>query len=226
MKLKILGLHSSLVLGGLVFIQGLSFGDLRLVRPKEAPPVNSWKGVKEPQLKKGFYALPTGFTFDAVLPNAIFSYNLVTPAIAVIEEDILFLDEVVLPKETRLIGFVQAVHSLDRVNVDFHTCVFPNGQEIPFSAMALSPDGSAGVVGKLETHKDAMAAKTAMRTIFSGAAVAASVSPVPTMGTAMAANLSQEAATTIDSTNVKELDSVKVEPKTSIKVFVHGRTEY
>ena len=199
---------------------------------QQEAPKTRWKGVKEPQMaRRGNYALPTGFTFDAVLVNAIFSYNLLTPAVAVLEEDIAYLGEVVLPKDTRFIGTVQAVHSLDRVNIDFTTCVFPDGQEVHVQGMALSPDGSAGVVGKRETHKDVLAAKTAMKTIFAGASVAASAASVasgggPTIGNSVAANLSQEAANSIDTSSVKDLDSIAVEGKAAVKIFLHVRTEF
>ena len=116
--------------------------------------------MKTPLVGKGNYFLPTGFTFEAVIEGAIFSYNLLTPTVAIVDENITYLNDVVLPKGTRLIGVVQVAHSLDRINIDFQTVVFPNGQEIKINAMALSPDGSAGVKGKVEQHKDSRRRKS------------------------------------------------------------------
>ena len=64
-----------------------------------------------------------------MLEGAIFSYNLLTPVSAVADENIRYQDEIVFPKGTKFIGVVQVVHSLDRVNIDFHTCVFPDGEQ-------------------------------------------------------------------------------------------------
>src|SRR6266851_1785133 len=93
------------------------------LKMKDQPPVAAgvlWKGIKEKQEKRGNYALPTGFTFEAVLEGAVFSYNLLTPAVAVVEDDITYNGELVIPKKSRLIGIVDVVHSLDRININFH----------------------------------------------------------------------------------------------------------
>jgi type IV secretory pathway VirB10-like protein len=184
-----------------------------------------WKGVSAPLPKKGHYALPTGFTIEALLDGSIFSYNLLTPAMAVLEDDLTAHNEVVMPKGTRFIGVVEVVHTLDRVNIDFHTCVFPDGQEIKVSAMALSVDGSAGVKGKLETHKDAWAARIAMQTIATGVQ-AGTEAAAPSVGNAMASGLAQETSQSLNTPNAKELDSVSVEDRTPIRIFLRERTEY
>ncbi len=188
-------------------------------------PPKPWRGVKNPLPRKGNYFLPTGFTFEAVLEGAIFSYNLLTPASAVADENICYRDEIVLPKGTKFIGVVQVVHSLDRVNIDFHTCVFPEGEEIKVDFMALWTDGSAGVKGKVETHKDAVAAKVAMKSVLAGVQAGA-VAAAPTVEGAVAAGLSQEAVTTLDTSSAKTLDSISIEERTPIKIFVKERTEY
>lgn len=184
-----------------------------------------WKGVKEPLPKKGNHFLPTGFMFDAVIDNAIFSYNLLTPAVAFVDDHVTYQDEIVLPKGTRFIGLVQVIHSLDRVNIDFHTCVFPDGQEIRINFMALSTDGSAGVKGKVQKHKDAMAAKIAVKSVLAGVQAGAAMGS-PTPENAMTAGLSQEAMSSMDTPNVKTLQSISVEERTGIKLFVRQRTEF
>ncbi|MCX7716441.1 MAG: TrbI/VirB10 family protein, partial [Endomicrobia bacterium] len=121
--------------------------------------VELWTGLTNPPQQKGKYFLHTGFMFDAVLQTAIFSYNLESPVIAETEFDIIYLDKVMIPKGTKLIGYTSVLKSADRVNVFFHTMVFPNGQEIKFAGLALHTDGSAGIPGKVKKHKEAIPAK-------------------------------------------------------------------
>jgi hypothetical protein len=188
-------------------------------------PAKPWRGVKNPLPRKGNYFVPTGFTFEAVLEGAIFSYNLLTPVSAMADENIRYQDEIVFPKGTKFIGVVQVVHSLDRVNVDFHTCVFPDGEEIKVKFLALWRDGSAGVKGKVETHKDAVAAKVAMKSVLAGVQAGAAVA-APTVEGAMVSGLSQEAVATLDTSSAKTLESISVEERTPIKIFVKERTEF
>ncbi|MFG0221337.1 hypothetical protein, partial [Streptococcus suis] len=82
--------------------------------------------------------LPTGFTFPVRLENAVYSYNIETPAIAVVEKDVVYLQHVVIPADTRVIGTVGVVKSHDRVLITFHTLVFRTGDEVKFAGMGLS----------------------------------------------------------------------------------------
>jgi len=184
-----------------------------------------WKGMANPLPKKGNYTFPSGFTFDAILEGAIFSYNLLTPAVALLDEDAVYLNEVIIPKGSRFIGVVQVAHSLDRINIDFSVCVFPNGQEIKIGAMALSPDGSAGVKGKVEKHKDVYAAAIAMRTIATGVQAGVAMA-APSVTNAMANSLTQETAQNLETPNLQQLESISVEERTPIRVFIRQRTEY
>ena len=209
-----------------IFLAGpFCYGDnLKLIDPLTLEPVESWKGVKDPLPKKGNYFLPTGYTFDAVLETAIFSYNLVTPTIAFVDRHVIYQKEVVIPKGSRFIGTVHVLHSLDRVNIYFHTLVFPDGQEVQTLFLALSPDGAAGVKGKVEKHKDAVAAKVAMKSVLAAAQAGASVSP--TVEGSMTSGLAQEASASLDTTNPKQLESISVEDRTPLKIFVTKRIEF
>jgi type F conjugative transfer system protein TrbI len=214
------------LLGGLL-LSSLK-GNCTPLKLKDQPPLApgvTWKGVKEKAVKRGNYALPTGFTFEAVLEGAVFSYNLLTPAVAVLEDDVTYNGELVIPKKSRLVGVVGVVHSLDRINIDFRSCVFPDGEEIRIDGMALSMDGSAGVKGKVEKHNDTLAAKVAMRTIATGVEAGAAMS-TPSIGNAMASDLTQQASQSLDTTNVKDLESIYVEERAPIKIFLKQRTEY
>jgi hypothetical protein len=103
--------------------------------------------------KKADCFLTTGFSFPARLETAVFSYNIETPAVAILDRNISFLDKVVLPAGARIIGTVAVQKSHDRINLAFATIVFPNGDELKFSGIALSLDGSAGLKGKVENQR-------------------------------------------------------------------------
>jgi len=185
----------------------------------------SWKGIKAPSPKKGNYALPTGFTFEAVLEGAVFSYNLLTPAVAVLEEPIDYQGEIVFPKGTKLVGQVEVLHTLDRVNINFRTVVFPDGQEIRGDFLGLSMDGSAGVKGKVETHKDAVAAKIAMKSVLAGVQASAAAG-TPTVESSVASGLSQQASSYMDTSSVKTVESISIEERTPLKIMLRERLEF
>lgn len=168
--------------------------------------------------------LPTGFIFSALLPEAVYSYNTLAPVIAVLESDVKFLNRLVMPAGTRLIGNVNTVHTFDRANITFSLVVLPEGCEFPISAVALSADdGSTGVKGKLEKHEDSIAAqvalKSALSAVQSGAQIAA-----PFEAT-LASNFTGEANQMVDQniSKVKSLESIYIRERTAIRVFVLRR---
>lgn len=111
-----------------------------------------------------------GFTFDAGLITSILSFNTITPVIAETEFDILHLGKVVFPKGTKIIGKSNLIKTLDRVNVEFNTIVYPNGRWFPFTGLALHTDGSGGVPGKAKKEKASAPARILLKT--AGAATA------------------------------------------------------
>lgn len=185
-----------------------------------------WLGVTQKAVSKMNYSLPTGFTFPARLENAIFSYNVETPAIAVVERDALYQKRVVVPAETRVIGTVSVLKSHDRVLINFHTLVFPTGDEVKVSAMALSLDGSAGLKGKVETHKDSAVANTVLRSVVGGAQAALSVTGVDPIASQTALGVSQEAIKELDAERQQVTASVSVDAETGLRVYLPQRLEY
>lgn len=168
--------------------------------------------------------LPTGFTFPALLPDAIFSYNTAAPVIAVLEDDVRFRERVVFPRGTRLVGSASTLHTLDRVNILWELAVPPDGCEFSFSGIALSAsDGSAGIVGKVEKHEDSIAAHVALKSMLGAASAAASVA-APIEG-AVAGGITSEASQAVDQSlaKVKKLESIYVHERTQIRVFVLRR---
>ncbi|MDO8757453.1 MAG: hypothetical protein Q7J64_05540, partial [Elusimicrobiota bacterium] len=93
-------------------------------KKENAGPPAKFTSVTQKITSKTNYFLPTGFTFPVRLENAIFSFNVETPAIAVVERDVVYLRRVVIPAGTRAIGSVAVLKSHDRVLINFHTLVF------------------------------------------------------------------------------------------------------
>ncbi|MFH1367866.1 MAG: TrbI/VirB10 family protein [Elusimicrobiota bacterium] len=137
--------------------------------------LQAWPGLTSQKKSEFKNFLHTGFTFDAVIKTAIFSFNIETPVIALVEYDITFNDKIVLPKGTKLIGAASIIKSDDRVNVIFQIAVFPDGSEIPFIALALDKEGAAGVPGKKKNTKAAIPARVILEAAGAGASAASPV---------------------------------------------------
>ena len=77
----------------------ISRGAFREKKETSGPP-EGFKGVTQKTPMKTNYFLPTGFTFPVRLENAIFSFNVETPAIAAVERDVVYQRRVVIPAGT------------------------------------------------------------------------------------------------------------------------------
>ncbi len=185
-----------------------------------------WAGVTQKTPSKTRYFLPTGFTFPVRLENAVYSYNVQTPAIAVVEKDVVYLQRVVIPVDTRVIGTVGVIKSHYRVLITFHTLVFKTGDEVTFSGMALSLDGSAGVKGKVETHKDSSVANTVLSSFLGGAQTALTVSGVSPIAAGATSGLAQEANNSLDAQRQEVTESISIDAETGLRVYLPQRTEY
>lgn len=188
--------------------------------------VADWEGLTKKPERKLRYFLPTGFTFPARLENAIYSYNSETPAIVLVERHIEYLERIVIPAGTRLIGAVSVVKSHDRVLIRFQTMVFPEGDEIALTAIALSLDGSAGIKGKVEKHKDAAVANTVLRSIVAGTQVALDATMVNPVAASAAQGVSQEALQSLELERQQVTTSISVDAETGVRVYLARRIEY
>jgi len=56
---------------------------------KEAKP-EGWQGVTKKTPLTTHYFLPTGFTFPVRLVNAVYSFNVASPAICVVEKEVQY----------------------------------------------------------------------------------------------------------------------------------------
>lgn len=193
---------------------------------KQKPP-EEFAGVTKKAELKTHYFLPTGFTFPARLENAIFSYNVETPAIAVVERNVEYLNRFVIPAGTKVIGTVAVQQSHDRVLINFQTMVFPSGDEVHFPALALSLDESAGIKGKVETHKDSAVANTVLRSLVSGTQTALMATGVSPIAAGAAQGLGGEATSALDTQRQQVVTtSVSVDAETPIRIYLPQRVEY
>ena len=179
----------------------------------------AWDGPTVKRESKMQYFMHTGFTFDAVLKTAIFSFNTITPVICQTEFDISFLGKIMVPKGSKIIGTCNIEKSIDRVNVTFNTIVFPDGQEMKISGIALHTDGSGGIPGKVKKQKARMPAKILLTAAAAGASVAVDSSVPAEMIKGMAEETQQELAQ-------KQDYSISVKKDIAVLVYIVDRIEY
>ncbi len=135
---------------------------------KEELKQNPQEEIKQKEKTKN---ISTGVKVKAHLANAIFSFNVSSPVIAITDEDIKKDEIVLLPKNTQLVGDAGIVKSRDRVNIKFSTMILPNGEEIKVRAMALGADGSGGIKGKIDKQYDKSLLRAAGETVLAGASL-------------------------------------------------------
>jgi type IV secretory pathway VirB10-like protein len=195
-------------------------------KKEDAGPPAKFVGVTQKTPTKANYFLPTGFTFPVRLENAVYSYNVETPAIAVVERDVVYLRRVVIPVGTRAIGTVAVLKSHDRVLINFHTLVFETGDEVKLTGIALALDGSAGLKGKVEAHKDSAVANTVLRSLVSGTQAALDVSGVSPIASQATGGLAQEAVKELDTQRQEVNESITIEAETGLRVYIPQRFEF
>ena len=105
------------------------------------------------------------------------------------------------------------------MNVTFHTIVFPDGQEIKFSGIALHTDGSGGIPGVVHKEKAAVPAKILLAAAATGASVVASNSVPAQMIQGIANDTQQEMAG-------KQDYSISIKKDTAIQIYIVTRLEY
>ncbi|MFA5858187.1 MAG: TrbI/VirB10 family protein [Elusimicrobiota bacterium] len=177
--------------------------------------IEPWTGMTNTVQTKMKYFMHTGYMFDAVLQTAIFSYNIESPVIAEIEYDVIYLDKIILPKHSKIIGYASILKSDDRVNIFFHTTVFPNGQELKINALTLNTDGSLGIPGVVKKYQEILPAKILLET-------AANIA-VPGIAKPIIKELTADSARDL---SYKPTYSVTVKKGTPVVVYIVDRVEY
>lgn len=96
--------------------------------------------------------LPMGSTIAAKLVNSVLSTDNNSPVIAEIPEAIDWKGGMLIPSGTRAIGQGVLDDATERLQVRFHTLVFPEGDQHSISAIALLGDGSSGIAGDFHSR--------------------------------------------------------------------------
>lgn len=95
--------------------------------------------------------LPLGTLIPAKLSNTVLSSDPNAPIIGLIEDDVLWENEVVIPQNTQAFGQGSLDETSERLQVRFYTLVTPEGEEFAFSGLALLADGSSGLTGEFSS---------------------------------------------------------------------------
>jgi hypothetical protein len=179
------------------------------------------KKDRQPDIKLG---IPSGTKIPALLADRVFSFNVAAPVTALVSKDFKFQDKVAIPKDSKFLGEVNVVKSVDRVNVRFDLLILPDGRELRVRAVALSEDGSAGIKGRVDKHTDTKVLKAVGETLLAGASMfvgARSQDPYSLedqMRVNLAENLANQASQDIRS--VKTDKSITVESGVRILVML------
>ncbi|MFH0984269.1 MAG: TrbI/VirB10 family protein [Candidatus Omnitrophota bacterium] len=191
------------------------------------PPIkaeSSGARVQETRAQQKLLGLPSGTKIPARLSNRIFSFNVAAPVIAQVIRDFKWQENIVIPRDSKFLGEASVLKTLDRINVKFETLIFPDGRELRVRAMALSEDGSGGIKGKVDKHRDMKTLKAIGETLLGGASLfvgGAGQGPYnleDQLRVNLATSLTGQAAQ--DLRSVKTEESVTVETDTSIQVIL------
>ena len=115
--------------------------------------------------------LPAGTKIPVLTTGTIFSFNVAAPVTVTVTEDIKKGGDLLIPKDSQFLGEAGILKSLNRINCNFHLLIFPNGRQMRVRAMALSEDGSAGIKGRVNKHRDTQLLKALGETVLGGAAL-------------------------------------------------------
>ena len=92
--------------------------------------------------------LPMGSLVRVRLIGAVESADSNSPVTAIVLEDASSpAQSLVIPKGAKVIGSGQLDEKRERLQVRFHSLVFPEGQQYSVSGLAMMPDGSSGITG-------------------------------------------------------------------------------
>lgn len=97
--------------------------------------------------------LPMGFTIPIRLINALDSSDQASPVIAEVTDEVYGKDLLVIPAKTRVIGTASSRDGAAKLQVHFHTFVYPEGDQHNVQGIAMMLDGASGVAG--DYHSEA-----------------------------------------------------------------------
>lgn len=196
--------------------------------------VGSGFSVEEvPQVLKTFpskenWFLPSGTVLKGTTQNSIFSFNLESPVVVLLDEPALCpkTNQVVLPQGTKLIGSASILKSDDRVNVNFRLAVLPapSGKEYQIQGIILYPDGSAGLKGIVKEYKELRLMSSATSGAIGGVGQAvAATAGQPIVGQALGGALTAGATEAQDAIGPSVDVSITVSPFQKCGIFLMNR---
>lgn len=114
--------------------------------------------------------IPPGTLLKTKLVNKVISGKRSNPVIAVITEDYIHLGTTAIPRGTKLLGQSQHDEESRRIQVSFHTAVFPDQSSFSFSGLALdlNDQGSAGLNGNYKSKQATRLSGTLLSEFISG----------------------------------------------------------
>lgn len=122
-------------------------GSLRSGGPRVQRQYSASQLVQSSGNSMNGFSLPMGSTFPAVIVNTLLSSDAAQPVIAQINESVFWKNSVFIPEGTRAIGNATFDDTARRLQIRFHTFVYPGGDQHAISALALLPNGSSGIPG-------------------------------------------------------------------------------
>ncbi len=93
------------------------------------------------------FGLPMGSTVPVRLLNTLLSSDSSQPVMAEVLQDAAWRNSVLIPAGARAVGTASFDNAAKRLQIRFHTFVYPQGDQHPVSALALLSDGSSGLPG-------------------------------------------------------------------------------
>ncbi len=122
---------------------GFRVGSTRLQRQYTSSQL-----VKNGTHSIGGLTLPMGTTFPAQIINTLLSSDPAQPVIAQINDSVFWRNSEFIPAGTQALGNASFNETSQRMQVRFHTLVYPSGDQHAISGLALLADGSSGIPGE------------------------------------------------------------------------------
>ncbi len=98
--------------------------------------------------------LPMGFGIPIKLVNAVHSSDSASPVIGEVRDDVFSVDgeTLVIPASTRVLGSAAFNAQDRRLQMRFHTFVYPDGNQVSLQGLAMMIDGTAGLIGDYHSN--------------------------------------------------------------------------
>ncbi len=92
--------------------------------------------------------VPMGSVIRARLMNSVLSTNTVSPVVALTLQEAQSQDGLSIPQGTKVLGSATYDDQSKRIQIQFQNLIYEDGSQHALQAMAVMPDGSAGLSGE------------------------------------------------------------------------------